>query len=300
LSACADGLPNLGLTCGADPGTPLPVVMRGPAMLVRVRINEVPQLFMIDTGGARSVIERRSALALGLTHKMSHIEMRDVAGLRQVDVVGVNRLQIGEFSFEDREMIVSDGLQVDGLIGLDILSHYDLDIDEPHKRMTIYRHGLCQGSKPDIGAPMIEMEAIRGIRDGRTGLTGMAPFLLVAAKLDDTYSLAMLDTGALGGSVVSQRFADAAGTTSDMLDGDTQITTRGLGPGINVARHRFKSLDIGGEVFAQPYLLVTQEAGAQFPLILGTDYFHTHRVWLNFAADRVFSVPIHPVFAPAD
>ncbi len=298
LAACADGLPNLGLSCGADPGTPLPVAMSGPAMVVKVRINDVPQTFMIDTGGARSVIERRSALAMGLMHKISSVVVQDVAGQRSVDVVGVDRLRIGEFTFDDQQLLIGDGLPIDGIIGLDILARFDLDIDEPHGRMSVYRHGLCKGVSPNIGAPMLEMEAIRGIRDAKDPFTGTAPFLMVAAKLNGVYSLAMLDTGALGGSIVSQRFADAAGVTNDKLGGDTQIPTKGLGPRINLARHRFEALDIGGELFERPYLLVSPDPDARFPMVLGHDYFLTHRVWFNFASDRVFSVPAQPRIAP--
>lgn len=294
LSACA----GIDVPCGRDDGIALPVAMRGAALLVPVRVNGITQVYMVDTGGAVSVMERRSAYALGLMHKLGQNTVRDVAGERVVDVVTADKLNIGTLVFDNQHLVVSDGLPVDGVIGLDILSRYDLDIDEPHNRMTLHKAGLCQGDKPLADGPVLEMAAIRGIKSGSGAGQHTAPFLLVAAKLDGKYGLAMLDSGALSGSVVSARFANAAGTTSDHLADDIRVPIRGLGPTTQMAVHQFTELNVGGEIFSHPQLQVSTDLGARFPLVLGADYFRTHRIWLNFSADRVFSMPVAPRIAP--
>jgi hypothetical protein len=108
----------------------------------------------------------------------------------------------------------------------------------------------------------------------------------------------MLDTGALGGTVVSQRFADKIGVSAEQLAEDRSVGTRGLGPHTQLMLHQFNELNIGGEVFKHPRLLVSSDTGSRFPLVLGADYFSKHRVWMNFAADRVFSMPVVPQSIP--
>ncbi len=299
LSACAgSGIAGLDPTCGIDQGTMLPVLMRGAALIVPVRVNGIRLNFMLDTGGALSVIERRPALALGLLHGQSTRLVRDVSGERRVDEVMADTLDVGSFHFPNSKLIVADGLPVDGTIGLDILSHYDLDVDEPHGQMALHASGLCKDERPALPGTVLEMPAIRAINSGAGPNRPPAPFLLVAASVDGKLGLAMFDTGSLGGSVISHRFAAAAGTDGTKLAGDQTQPIRGLGPTTLVSRHQFDQLVVGGEVFERPNLLVASDLGTRFPLVLGADYFRTHRVWFNFAADRIFSVPILPLPAP--
>jgi hypothetical protein len=293
LSACTGtDLAGPGSECGIDKGVPLPVTLRGPALLVPVRVNGIGLVFLIDTGTAVSVIERRAALALGLLHQKTTQTVRDVTGEREVDIVMAGNLGIGSFNYENQRLLVSDGLPFDGAIGLDVLSRYDLDIDEPHRRMDVHMIGLCEDQRPMSESRVLEMPAIRGITNGTGADKRTAPYLMVAARLDGKAGLAIFDTGALGGSFVSPRFAAAAGATAEQMAADITMPIRGLGRTTQVSLHRFDKVELGGEVFQRPALFVSSDSAVRFPLVLGADYFRTHRVWFNFTSDRVFSMPV--------
>ncbi len=301
LAGCAtqDGL-EPGASCGESSNMPLPVQRAGTAILVPVTANGVRLRFMLDTGGASSVIDRRVALALGLMHgDVTHTMVRDVAGERMVDQVAVQDLHLGSITLPPQRLIVSDGFAFDGVIGLDVLSRYDLDIDLAHNSVVLRNLGLCPDKTPldlaDLRARpatrMLTMPAIRGIIDGTRENHHAEPFLQVAARLDGEWGLAMFDTGALAGSLLSPKFTAKLKLGPEAFASDQAVTTRGLGPGTEVRLHRFGRLELGGEVFEAPTLLVTSDAGLRFPLILGSDYFLHHRVWFNFAANRVFVWP---------
>jgi len=301
LSACAATGEN-GLAqpeCGPGRSIVLPFVMIGPMPILRVQVQDVPVRFLLDTGAGRSGIERRMALALGVMHDATRENIRDITGEHPADFVNLPKLDIGELHLTDRRVLVSDGLPFDGVIGLDILSRYALELDEAHGRAVLHTGMMCEGQRPFTDAGMIDMPAIQGIADGRDANRRVQPFLLVAARLDGVLGLAMFDSGAIGGSVVSPVYAEKAGVTEAVLAQDRAVQPRGFGGRVALHMHQFGELDLDGEVFRTPSLLVSADHSARFQLVVGGDYFRTHRLWFDFAAKRVFSVPLLSQNAPA-
>ena len=300
LCACAaTGEDGVALSeCGPGRSVYLPFFMAGQAPILRVRVQDVPVRFLLDTGAARSAIERRMALALGVMHDATRENIRDITGEHVADFVTLPKLDVGELHLTDRRVLVSDGLPFDGVIGLDILSSYALELDEAHASAKLHTGRMCEGQRPFTDAGMIEMPAIQGITDGHDTHLRVQPFLLVATRLDGVLGLAMFDSGAIGGSVVSPVYADKVGVTEAQLAQDQQVYPRGFGGKIALHLHRFGELDLDGEVFRNPTLMVSADRGARFQLVIGGDYFRTHRLWFDFAAKRVFSVPLLTQNAP--
>ena len=300
LSACAAtgedvfALPE----CGPGRSITLPFLMAGPMPILRVRVQDVPVRFLLDTGAARSAIERRMALALGVMHDATRENIRDITGEHPADFVVLPKLDIGEVHLTDRRVLVSDGLPFDGVIGLDILSRYALELDEAHGIAMLHTGRMCEGQRPFPDAGMIDMPAIQGIGDGRDARRRVEPFLLVAARLDGVLGLAMFDSGAIGGSVVSPGYAEKVGVSAAQLAQDQPVYPRGFGGKIALHLHRFGELELNGEVFRRPILMVSTDSGARFQLVIGADYFRTHRLWFDFASKRVFSVPLLTQNAP--
>ena len=303
LSACAgsgvDGGSATGAVMGIDTGgvcglgarntLPVDMALGGRAPMLRVQVNGVPRHFLLDTGGSHSSIERRIALALGLMHDTKPVSIRDVTGVRSLDSIEIDSVQVGALNFEHQRFLVSDGLPYDGTLGMDVLGHGLLDIDEVHASVNSYAGRLCGGGTPIEDAKLIEMPAIRvpAVKGGKPGA-----HLQVAMRLNGTLGLAIFDTGAIGGSLLSPVFAEKAGVTAEMLAADPTVSPRGFGTTTTAHLHRFDQLDLNGEICPRPVLLISPDPGMQFNLVIGADYFRTHRVWFDFANERIFSLPL--------
>ena len=301
LSACAGGEsggPSLLGACGLGKRTDLPLTMVGVVPMLRVQINGVPARFELDTGAAYSAIERRTALALGLLHDVSHSKVTDISGLHDTDVVSVGRLDIGPFNAADRKFQISDGLPFEGVIGLDLLKADQIEIDERGGRAMLQEGSLCKGQSPFTESGAIEMPAIQVAPNGKPDGPNLLPRLLAPARLDGALALAMFDTGALAGSLVHPDFAAKLGLTEAVLAQDKQVFSRGFYASAPLRVHHFSQLDLNGETFRNPVLLVGGASMVGHQIVLGAEYFRTHRIWFDFVGKRVFSLPLPRQTAP--
>ena len=274
LSACAGGEsggPSLLSSCGLGKRTDLPLTMVGPVPVLRVLINGVPTRFELDTGAANSTIERRMAIALGLMHDVSHSKIADISGQHETDVISVDQLDIGTFKAANHKFMISDGLPFEGVIGLDLLATDQLEIDEPGGRAILQQGSLCSGQLPFTENGTIEMQAIQLAPNGRPDGANKLPRLLVPARLDGTLALAMFDTGALAGTLVHPDFAAKLGVTADVLAQDRQIVSRGFYTDTAMRLHRFRQLDLSGESFRNPVLLVGGASLAGHHIVIGAE-----------------------------
>jgi hypothetical protein len=180
------------------------------------------------------------------------------------------------------------------VLGLDVLQHFDVDVNLPKSVVVLHQGGLCPNDKPPLDGTVLQMPALRGVAHGVGRYRQVSPFLLVPVILDGAKALAMLDTGSLAGSMVSAALAEKAGVSVAMLEADPVAKVRGFGPAASLRLHRFGQLNVGPEIFQAPTLLVGGDPAATFPVVLGSDYFQHHRVWFNFVSDRIFSVPVAP------
>jgi hypothetical protein len=297
LSACAGGEgdgTSLLDPCGLGERVDLPLTMIGAVPMLRVRIAGVATLFELDTGAAYSTIERRTALALGLMHVVSHGRVTDITGSHETDIIAVDRLDIGGFTATGRQLQTSDGLPFEGVIGLDLLKPDQMEIDERGGKVFLQQGSFCKGQTPFAEHGAIEMPAIEVAPDGKPDGPNLMPRLLVPIRLDGTLALAMFDTGALAGSLVHPDFAAKLGLTQEAMATDRQVVSRGFYGTAQFRLHRFRQLDLNGEIYREPTLLVGGSAMVGNQMVLGAEYFRSHRVWFDFVGKRVFSLPLPP------
>ena len=284
----AQGLERIVSSCGLGVGTTLAVQLRGQLPVVRVVINDRSADLIVDTGATTTVLNQAAASVLGL---------RPIAGpgLRYTTVQGAGRatrasiakLRLASLTLSDVAVAVTPDTPEDGVLGLDVLSHYDLDVNLAQGQIVLHEGGLCPGQSPPWPPGVLELPAARLVRGGR----GREPYLMVPVSLDGVASFGMLDSGAAAGSLVSVALAAQAGMRAE--DGGAgAISVLGFGTRILLGQHQFGELLVGREQFLKPNLLVGGDPGVIFPVILGHDYFITHRIWFGFAADRIFVIPL--------
>lgn len=292
LAGCAGGE----LSCGLHQAAEVPVAVLGGAPYVLVEANGKLATMILDTGAQVTVFTQRAVERMGLKIDPSlTMTVSGVGGSAKswpavATQFGMDRIALPP----QRVMVLPYGLppagteEVDGLLGVDVLSRFEIDLDLPRRRVGLYSGHACQGEP----LPVAGMEPLEATEMSRGRLTGML-------RLDGTPMRALLDTGAMA-SVVSLPAMERAGTPRAALARDQPLQLHGVGPQSALAwLHRFARLELAGETSLRPLLQVTalpdatpdlpglDQAGS-FDVIIGADYLASHRLWLAYGRGKVF------------
>ena len=196
-------------------------------------------------------------------------------------VLGLGGFRLGRVPFPVGVLPQAPRIEppVEGLIGADLLSRFELEMDVPDGVLRLFEGDglspLCRGLPPWAG----DYETVPLVRSGdRVSLTVM---------LDGRPVTALLDSGARS-RIVSRRAALAAGVAAGTLDAEAGGITSGIdGRDVIYHWHAFRSLRVGDEVVSDPVLTVTA-LPAGVDMLLGADWFAVHRVWVSYGTGEVF------------
>lgn len=281
----------LSVGCGPGPKTTLAVQLRGQLPVVRVTINDRSADLIIDTGATTTVLNQAAASILGLERIAGpSLAYTTVQGAGSATLASIATLRIEGLALANVPVVVTpETPAVDGVLGLDVLSQFDLDVNLAEGEIVLHEGGLCAGQAPPYAKDVLELPAARLMHGGSA--RWREPYLLVPVRLDGVATFGILDSGGAAGSLVSDALATQAGMPKGGR-GANAISVLGFGPSATLGQYRFRELLVGREQFLNPSLLVGGDPNVMFPVILGYDYFITHRIWFNFASDRIFVVPL--------
>lgn len=277
LAACGN------TACGLTPVAELPLHAENRQALVDIEINGQPARMLLDTGAGHSVLTRAAAMRLGLRMRPGTIiASQGVGGISRDFAVTATGLRLGALALPDRLTAVvpgrlgtPGGTTSDGLLGMDILRDYDLDLDFARQHLTLYRGPACPDTPLPMPGPATVVE---------TALTAQG-HLVMRAALDGRPVLAMLDTGSQH-SVVTTR---AAALSPEALADDPKVKLFGVGPGSAAAHlHRFASITIGRETIPAPLLIVLDSTPPDYDMVVGMDYLSGRRLWISAATGKIF------------
>lgn len=163
---------------------------------------------------------------------------------------------------------------VEGLIGADILSNFDLEFDVPHHQLTLWRADPLQGCTTPPGETR---DIPAHLTSGRMTLT---------FTLDGMTGTALLDSGARS-HIIGLPFAQKLGLTEERLAQDPG----GIAAGIDLHPHRyywhqFKRFTLGPTEWDHPTLTVAP-LHDNVDMLLGSDWFAQHMVWLSYTHHHV-------------
>jgi hypothetical protein len=173
---------------------------------------------------------------------------------------------------------------VAGLLGADLLSGFDVELDVPHRHLALHR----------IESPSSGCE--QAVPRGWSGPFDTLPLrrsdnrLLTEVAVNGVKMTALVDSGALSITV-----GDGAARGAGVTEAELQRDPGGIGGGVDMRElpyhwHRFASLTIGREVIRNPVLTVSP-LHEEADLLLGSPFFATRRVWLSYASGRMFVQP---------
>lgn len=280
--------------CAAEPGNScklvwradMPVTTRGGLILAATQFDGHPATMVLDTGAERTTLTdsavTRMQLRRDLHHATNTFGIGGASAAYEADVdsfaVGAFRLPVDKVAVGTFSLPTVGGIQPDGLLGADILLAFDLDINLPAERLTIYRARTCADSRPPWTVPYASVAGVAMWRDR----------LIVPLTLNGAEGRAILDTGAQR-TVITPEFAARAGVTPAMLAADpTGIMVGASREDARSRLHRFDTLRIGTDVAHGVRLPVARLPNAQEDALIGEDFLRGRRIWLSAASHQIF------------
>ena len=273
-------------SCAAEPIAEITVATLNNAPIVTLMANGHPVVLLLDTGAERTVLTPIVAERIGAQPPRIEFQrqMRGIVGTLPTREVELSSFNAGNVPINWRRIAVAPitgpnvfSTPLDGILGADVLSDFDLDIDLPHHRLGLYQKGVCT-SGPPWASPYITIATGRS-RDEH---------LFFPVELDHHAIVAIVDSGAQR-SLVSEATAHRVGVTDRSLSQDPPITTQAAtGTAVNSHVHRFSELKVGAEIMGGPELVVGAANLRDCDIVLGIDFLKSRRIWLSYESLRIF------------
>ena len=278
--------------CQLQQAAELHVVNEAGSPLIEAQINGRKVVMIVDTGASTTMILRSAAVALGLPRTtVSNTRIFGAGGETVPEVTTLRRFQLGEAGVSNLQLMVG-GEQgrtfgdVAGLLGWDILSHWDVEFDMAHKTIRLLSPKACKGDQVAYWASAYSAAPMNG---GVGGDQHIETTVLLNGRSVDAF----LDSGA-SRSVMTPSAAVRAGIRS--ADAGRAVED-GYGVGSAALKTRVVTLDsfkFGDELIHHADLSVSDlfskdrysktgslvgEQEQDLPdMLLGADFLRAHRM----------------------
>ena len=225
-----------GSVCDVVKVSQVPLEARGQLLVVPLTLGNHTLSMLLDTGAQRSILDEATVRRLKIPQDgRTFTVMVGIAGGSPRADANVEGVLLGDALLSVSRMPVSTagGLaRVDGVLGLDILREYDLDIDGPNRMLTLYRARRCERADPPWDAAAVAIEGT----DTRTG------WLRMPLEIDGVAATAVVDTGA-SYTFIRPRMMPRLGLTEQAMADDRTIKIHVLaGSDIQARVHRVKTI----------------------------------------------------------
>ncbi|MGA0603029.1 aspartyl protease family protein [Caulobacter sp. KR2-114] len=284
--------------CHVDQIAELPVTMSPNGPLVSARINGHDVQFVADSGAFYSLLSPGAAHDLGLKLEPAPFAtLRGAGGETDVHLTTVKTFTLAGVNVSNVEFLVGGGeVGGVGLMGQNVLGLADTEYDLAGGAIRLMKPVDCgdrllaywAGPKP-ISTLRIEWP------------TPIAPHTFGEVWVNGVRMRAMFDTGA-GATVLTVRAAARAGIRTDSAD----VKAAGWSYGIGHKMLRtwvapIADLKVGDEEIHNTRVQVGDLELADADMLVGADFFLSHRVWVSKAQHRmVFTYNGGPVFNLAE
>lgn len=277
--------------CEITPQAELSLTYNGFVPTASAKLNGQTIEMGIDTGAQHSVITpalmeklhllpdpHRQTRVYGTSgHQIVPNALVDTLSFAGVDyhhismpVVSLTLPNIGRSPSPNNEM--------EGLIGVDILAHYDLEFDFPGKKLTLYRVARCSSIRLPWDEPYMTMPMLLTPSHRPT----------IQLELDGHLATAIFDTGA-SGARLDPSALDHIGLSEEAIKKDPLHDGAGIGGApYKVPSHTFLQVKIGTQTYNNIIMDIVGLGSTEADAILGEDYMHSRHFWLSYATQTLY------------
>lgn len=234
----------------------LPILEDYPGrIVVEVSVGGQPRRFLVDTGGVFSSVYQHLADEMNLRPSTlsSNIQVYNLRGGKARHYVSLPDLAIGPLKGSDVPVLVDDepvvSQRVDGILGPDILSKFDLDFDFANHKLNLVMPDHC---------PNDVVYWANTYADADFDLRGS--HIVLTMVLDGKSVTATLDTG----SITTHLFDSAARRLFNIsfVPSNSRLG-ESIGLGSGTPHPTFQSLSIGGLTVNNPKIRILPDRATQ-------------------------------------
>ena len=257
------------------------------APIITLSANGVPVTVVIDTGAETTILTPAVAQRIGAQRPQIEFQrqLRGIGGILPTTEVELRSFTVGGVPIPWRRVRVAPvnvanvfSGPLDGVLGADSLSSFDVDLDLPGHRMALYEKQTCPVARPAWTEPYARIGVGRSRGD----------HLFFPVQLDGRRTDAFVDTGSQF-TVLSTRAALALGVGAAALARDRVARVRGAAAEQLAAHvHRFAQLEIAAEMIRNPEIIVTDVMLSDADLVLGIDFLRPRRIWFSYGSQQIF------------
>jgi predicted aspartyl protease len=263
----------------------LPLTPAHGHVLVPVALDDKPAQLIFDTGAFTTLIAAKAADRIGLPHMHDQDKsgllttVGGIGGEKSAMAVTARSVDIGGLKGRDYNFLSADFNfeGADGLLSVDLISQFDVDLDFPDNQVVLYRpRGDCRAPAAFLSGPLYAVPLHEVGQDRR-------PRVMVT--VGGQTLLAMIDTGA-SHSAIFRRAAARIGLNDADLAADPHAHAYGVGSNVvSVARHAFEPVTIGDLTFEHMSVDVLDEHGLdEVEMLLGADFQHAVHLWISYSS----------------
>jgi predicted aspartyl protease len=243
-------------------------------------INGKPVKFLLDTGASRTYVMRAEADRQNLNPERINQQTQGVGGLTSIFLVKIKDFAIGNAHATNLRFPVIDAMEhtgAAGLVGVDFLMQYDVELNFADHRIKLFRAEHCQERDLaywDQHAMSVPMAFFNDSKHTR-----------VQVKVNGTTMWAMIDSGA-SRTLIDGDAARKLGFSAAAPGVTYSGKIAGIGPEKRDSWNMtFDSFAIGDEVVQHPRIAVMDgwdgfRGRKEFDIILGRDFLAAHHVML--------------------
>jgi tetratricopeptide (TPR) repeat protein/predicted aspartyl protease len=284
-AACLLAATTTRAECRLEGFAAIPVTMHGMRPTMHVTLNGQDAVFLVDTGAFASVLTPAAARQYRVrVFSRASADVQGIGGATSAQIARVERVQLGGAAFYDAAFLVADGLgrDLDGVIGRDLLGQADAEYDFANGVMRLIRPKGCNGS-----------DVLSYWTDRPTVLEAL-PNYAGGASLDAL--------GEINGQRVRVGF-DSGSAYSDMtLKAAARAGVTPSSPDVSAVRPivgisgrpaatwsaPFDRVALGTEAVLHTRLRIAQTDLAGDDLLLGADFFLSHRIYISRRQRRIY------------
>jgi hypothetical protein len=286
LSGCQSGAPG---RCEMVHVSDLALISRaGSSPLTPGQLNGVAANLLIFGGAGATLVTTAPPDRLGVPVAYENGYLEGIGGTRDLYSFYVKSFRLGDLHGERFRLFVSpvdfshSNPPIDGIIGSNFLSHYDVDYDLQRSRVRLFKSLSACSNPAVLPEPLFQAELVPGRGFGDTG-----PYVQV--EIGGKHLLAQVDSGSYN-TVIFRNAAHRLGLYAGDLSNDPHFTSRGIGPRIaKEIRHVMTPITVGEVTISNlPVGILDESLTDGTEMLLGMDFFSRVHVWLSFSSHTMF------------